>query len=152
MHEVTTNIERHGIGFLLPVMRGLAYVLAQMGYAVVGATTLDARITVGNKGPLKKLVGIAEVEMVHDAVAEHGSEHLALLGIGDDESISTVAPRIALSADHHTTRSGSLQDSPRTSAHTTYYAYDVLHRNRPHIGRRAVAVWSACNLLVMVLA
>ena len=90
--------------------------------------------------------------MVHDAVAEHGSEHFALLGIGDNESTSTVAPRIALSTDHHITRSGSLPDSPRTSAHTTSYAYDVLHRNKPHIGRKAVAVWSACNLLVMVLS
>lgn len=90
--------------------------------------------------------------MMHDAVAEHGCEHLALLGIGDDESISTVAPRIALSADHHTVRSGSRPNLPQTSARRTSCACGVLRRRMPHRGRRAVVAGSVCNLLVMVLS
>ena len=89
---------------------------------------------------------------MHDAVAEHGSEHLAFFGIGDDESISTAAPRIALSTDHHTTHSNSLPDSPRISARRPSCACGGLRHRRPHRGRKGVEDWSVCNLLLMVLS
>ena len=97
-------------------------------------------------------MGIAEVEMMNDAVAKHGSEHLALLGIGDYESISTVAPRIALSTDHHTTRSSSLPNLPQISARMPSCACGGLHHRRTHRGRKGVEDASVYNLLVMVLS
>ena len=58
----------------------------QSSDAIVCSAFLDATITVGNKSPLQHLVGVVEIEMVHDAVAELRGDYLSHLWVGDDEA------------------------------------------------------------------
>ena len=81
----------------------------------MGATALNARIGVSNKSALKKLMGIAKIEMVNDAVAEHRCKHLSLFRISNNESTSTAEPHTSCLADHHKGRSDSQTDEHRTS-------------------------------------
>ena len=54
---------------------------------VMGSASFDARIGIGNKGTLKKLVGISDIKMMHDAVTKHRSKHLALLWICNNKAL-----------------------------------------------------------------
>ena len=55
--------------------------------AVVGATSLYARITVGNEGTLEYLVGVAEIKVMYDAVTECRAKHLALLRVRNNKEL-----------------------------------------------------------------
>ena len=55
--------------------------------AVVGATSFDAGITVGNESSLKQLVGVAEIEVMYDAVTECRTEYFAFLGVGNNKAL-----------------------------------------------------------------
>ncbi len=56
--------------------------------------TYDTRIAVGDKRALKKLMGIIEIKVMNDAVAECCTEYLAFLGIVNNESTWKGGPRI----------------------------------------------------------
>jgi hypothetical protein len=58
----------------------------------MGAAPFDAGITIGYKCALENLMGIVKIEVVDYPVSEHGSEHLALLGIVDDEALGRLCP------------------------------------------------------------
>ena len=64
--------------------------------AVVGPRPGHARIRVGNKRALEKLMGIIEIKVMNDAVAEHAANTFALLGIVNDESIWKARPLYCL--------------------------------------------------------
>ena len=83
--------------------------------------------------------------MMHDAVAEHSGKHLALLGIGNDESTSMAVPCIVGSSGHHRVHSDSRPDLLRISRRMTSCAYGGLHRNKPRRDRAATAVVSGDN-------
>ena len=135
MHEITTDVEIHGIARLSPVQRCLPDVLAQSVYAVVCATAFDAGVRVGNESALKELVSIVEVEMMHDAIAEHGSEHLALLGIADDESTWKAGPCIDHSEGRRIVRRDCPSGDARISQRSSSCAYDGPRRRMPHKGQ-----------------
>ena len=112
----------------------------------MGATSFDARIRVGNKRALEKLMGIVEIKVMNDAVAECRTEYLALLGIVNDESTWKARLCIALSANRHTTAPYSPSGSSAISARMTSSSYAVQRRRTQCIGRRAVAGVLACIL------
>ena len=55
--------------------------------AVVGAAPFDATVRVGNEGALKQLVGVAEIEVMYDAVTECRTEYFAFLGVGNNKAL-----------------------------------------------------------------
>ena len=55
--------------------------------AVVCATSLYARITVSNECALEYLVGVSEIEVMHDAVTKCSTEYFALLGVGNNKAL-----------------------------------------------------------------
>ena len=84
MHEVAADVHLQHPAGLLPVLALATDMLFQAVYAVVRAAPLDAGIAVLDEGPFQQLVRIIIIKVVHDAVAEVGGKHLALLRVGDE--------------------------------------------------------------------
>jgi len=86
VHEVAADVHFHDVARAGVVMALAADVLLKSLDAEVCAAALYATVRVVYEGALVQLVGVVVIEMVHYPVAELGGEHLAALGVGDDEA------------------------------------------------------------------
>ena len=92
VHEVAPDVQVQHIAFPLPVPALLAAEARHTPYAVVRAASLDAAVGVLDERPLEQVVRVVEVEMVYDAVPEHGGEYLPPLRVVHDEALRRLGP------------------------------------------------------------
>ena len=86
-HEIATDVHFQHEAWIFVALAFFQDMPSQAIDAVVRSPSPDATVTVLDEGALEHLVGVVEIEMVDDTVAEVGGKHLALLGIGDDEAL-----------------------------------------------------------------
>lgn len=86
MHEIAAYVHLQHVGSFLVVERGLTDMMFEAVDAIVCATALDAAVAVGDEGALEHLVGVVEVEVMHNAVAKVGGKDLAFLRVFDEEA------------------------------------------------------------------
>jgi len=86
VHEVAADVHLQHVASFLIVLALLPYMMLQTVYAIVGPPVAYAAIGVGYEGALQHLMGVVEIEMVNDTVAEIGGKHLAPLRLVDDKT------------------------------------------------------------------
>ena len=143
VHEITTDVQVHGVARLRPVLALLTYVHPKAVNAVMRAAPYDTRVGVLYESTFKELVAVVEVEMVHNTVSEHSREHFSLLRVLYHESTWTVGLYNVWSEDHRRAHPYSSSDVPRTYGHKTSWPCAGGHHRKQHKGQAAVGLCSA---------
>ncbi len=86
VHEVAAYVHLEDEAGARVIATLAAYVLFEAAYAVMRAASRDAGIGVGDESPFVQFAGVVVVEVVDDAVAKVGGEHLAFFRVGDNEA------------------------------------------------------------------
>lgn len=86
MHEIAPDVTIHGITRDGVIVALLADMPLQTLHAKMRATAFYAAVSVVDKGPFINRVRVIVIKVMNNPVDKLGCEHLAFLGIGDDET------------------------------------------------------------------
>lgn len=86
MHEIAPDVTIHGITRDGVIVALLADMPLQTLHAKMRAPVLQTTVGVVDECPLEHFIGVIIIKVMHYPVAELGCEHLAFLGVGDDET------------------------------------------------------------------
>ena len=86
VHKISANVHFQDIARFAVVLAFLQDMVSQSVDAEMSATMLDTRIAVENKSAFQHLMHVVVIQMMHDAVAEVGSENLAKFRVVDQEA------------------------------------------------------------------
>lgn len=88
VHKVAPYVKMQHIAFSLPIKTLLATKVADATDTVMRTTTHNATVGIGDEGALKKFVGIVEVKMMYNTVAELRSKYLALFWVVHNKALA----------------------------------------------------------------